>query len=189
MKKMLFVAVASLFATAAFAQNVTTGHVNTTELIQLMPAMDTVRTQLDNAQKETYETYQAMIDEYQTKAQTFQQKQASWTTAIRESKQRELNEIGNRIQEFQETANQELQQMQQTLQAPIYQKVNEEIQKIAKDKKLAYVFDVNSVIYVDPAQSIDLTPELRVILGIPEGRTLASLQEELQAKAAAASNQ
>ena len=51
MKKMLFVAVASLFATAAFAQNVTTGHVNTTELIQLMPAMDTVRTRLDEAQR------------------------------------------------------------------------------------------------------------------------------------------
>ena len=79
--------------------------------------------------------------------------------------------------------------MQQGLQAPIYQKVNEAIQKIAKDKKLAYVFDVNSVLYVDPAQSIDLTPELRVILGIPEGRTLASLQEELQAKAAAAQQQ
>ena len=167
---MLFVAVASLFATAAFAQNVTTGHVNTTELIQLMPAMDTVRTRLDEAQKEANETYTAMGEEFQSKLATYQQKQASWTPAIKTSKEKEL------------------QQMQQSLQAPIYQKVNEAIQKIAKDKKLAYVFDVNSVLYVDPAQSIDLTPELRVILGIPEGRTLASLQEELQAKAAA-SNQ
>ena len=75
--------------------------------------------------------------------------------------------------------------MQQTLQAPIYQRVNEEIQKIAKVKNLAMVFDIASVLYIDPAQSIDLTPELRTILGIPEGRTLQSLQEELQAKAAA----
>lgn len=184
MKKILLVAASSLFAAAAMAQ--TTGHVNTTELIQLMPAMDTVRTQIEQAQKETYETYQAMIDEYQQKYQTFQQKQASWTAAIKESKQKELSEIGNRIQEFEQSANQDLSQMQQNLQAPVVQKVNEEIQKIAKAKKLAYVFDVNSVIYIDPAQSIDLTPELRVILGIPEGRTLATLQEELQAKAAAA---
>ena len=147
--------------------------------------MDTVRTQLESAQKETYETYQAMIEEYQTKATTFQQKQASWGTAIRESKQKELTEIGNRIQEFEQSANQDLQQMQQTLQAPIYQRVNEEIQKIAKVKNLAMVFDIASVLYIDPAQSIDLTPELRIILGIPEGRTLQSLQEELQAKAAA----
>ena len=171
MKKILFVAVASLFATAAFAQDVTTGHVNTTELIQLMPAMDTVRTRLDEAQKEANETYGAMMEEFQSKNATFQQKQASWTPAIKASKEKEL------------------QQMQQNLQAPIYQKVNEAIKTIAKDKKLAYVFDVNSVLYVDPAQSIDLTPELRVILGIPEGRTLASLQEELQAKAAAVQQQ
>ena len=185
MKKMLFVAAASLFATAAFAQNVTTGHVNTTELIQLMPAMDTVRTQLDNAQKEANETYQAMMEEFQAKNTTYQQKQGSWTPAIKASKEKELQDIYGRLQEFEQTIGQELQQMQQSLQAPIYQKVNEEIRKIAKDKKLAYVFDINSVLYVDPEQSIDLTPELRAILGIPEGRTLASLQEELQAKAAA----
>ena len=186
MKKILFVAAASLFATAAFAQNTTTGHVNTTELIQLMPAMDTVRTQLEQAQKEANETYQAMLEEFQTKNNTFQQKQASWTPAIKASKEKELQDIYSRLDEFQQSIGQELQQMQQSLQAPVYQKVNEEIQKIAKEKKLAYVFDVNSVLYVDPSQSIDLTPELRVILGIPEGRTLAALQEELQAKAAAA---
>ena len=184
MKKILTICAALFFAASAFAQT-KTGYVNTTELIQLQPAMDTVRTQLESAQKETYETYQAMIEEYQTKATTFQQKQASWTPAIKESKQKELNEIGNRIQEFEQSANQDLQQMQQTLQAPIYQRVNEEIQKIAKVKNLAMVFDIASVLYIDPAQSIDLTPELRTILGIPEGRTLQSLQEELQAKAAA----
>ena len=184
MKKILTICAALCVAASAFAQT-KTGYVNTTELIQLLPAMDTVRTQLESAQKETYETYQAMIEEYQTKATTFQQKQASWTPAIKESKQKELNEIGNRIQEFEQSANQDLQQMQQMLQAPIYQRVNEEIQKVAKAKGLAFVYDIASVLYIDPAQSIDLTPELRTILGIPEGRTLQSLQEELQAKAAA----
>ena len=116
MKKILTICAALLVAASAFAQP-KNGYVNTTELIQLLPAMDTVRTQLESAQKETYETYQAMIEEYQTKATTFQQKQASWGTAIRESKQKELTEIGNRIQEFEQSANQDLQQMQQTLQA------------------------------------------------------------------------
>ena len=97
MKKILTICAALLVAASAFAQP-KNGYVNTTELIQLLPAMDTVRTQLESAQKETYETYQAMIEEYQTKATTFQQKQASWGTAIRESKQKELTEIGNRIQ-------------------------------------------------------------------------------------------
>lgn len=187
MKKILMISAALFVAVTALAQP--TGYVNTTELIQLLPAMDTVRTQLESAQKETFETYQAMLDEYRSKAETYQQKQASWTASIKESKQKELNEIGNRIQEFEQNANQEMQQMQQMLQAPIYQRVNEEIQKIAKAKNLALVLDLGSALYIDPAQCTDLTPELRVILGIPEGRTLAQLQEELQAKAAAAQQQ
>ena len=42
------------------------------------------------------------------------------------------------------------------------------------------------MIYIDPAQAIDLTPEARKALNIPEDRTLESLQAELQAKAQAA---
>ena len=55
MKKILTICAALFVAASAFAQT-KTGYVNTTELIQLQPAMDTVRTQLESAQKETYET-------------------------------------------------------------------------------------------------------------------------------------
>jgi predicted kinase len=41
------------------------------------------------------------------------------------------------------------------------------------------------VIYVDATQSTDLTVEARKVLGIPEGRTLETLQQELQAQALA----
>jgi hypothetical protein len=41
-------------------------------------------------------------------------------------------------------------------------------------------------LYVDPEQMIDLTPEARVVLNIPEGRTMETLQAELMAKAQAA---
>lgn len=184
MKKTLLIAAASLFGFAAMAQNIS-GHVNTTEVIQLMPEMDSVRVQVGAAQKETNETYQAMISEFQTKYQQFEQKQSSWTPAIRESKSRELQEIQQRIEDFGQSAQQDLQELQQRLQAPVYQKAMDAIKKIAADKKLVYVFDLNSVVYVDPAQSIDITPEVRKEVGIPEGRTLEALQQELQALAQA----
>ena len=70
--------------------------------------------------------------------------------------------------------------------APIYQKANETVKSLAKAGGYIYVIDVNTALYIDPEQSVDLTPEARKVLGIAEGRTLESLSQEIQAKQAAA---
>ena len=84
---------------------------------------------------------------------------------------------------------QEMQQIQANLTAPVMKACQDAIDKIAKEGGYIYVFDATSVVYVDPAQSVDITPEVRKALNIPEGRTLESLQKELQAKADAAAQQ
>ena len=70
--------------------------------------------------------------------------------------------------------------------APIYQKVNEVVQDLAKKGGYIYVFDMQSVLYLDPAQSFDLTPDARKALNIPADRTLEALAAELQAQQQAA---
>ena len=186
MKKILLIAAMAMISLAAAAQNITFAYVDYNELVQLMPEMDKAREQIEAASVEAQETYTAMMEAYQTKAQQFQQKQATWTQAIRDSKAAELQQIEYRIQDFQQAIQQELQQTQQTLQAPIYEKAQATVTELAKAKGVAFVFAKNSVIYIDPAQAIDLTPEARKALGIPDDRTLESLQAELQAKAQAA---
>lgn len=186
MKRILLIAAMTIVSLSAAAQNITFGFVDYTELVQLMPEMDSARVQIEAASAEAQETYQAMMEEYQTKAQQFQQKQASWTPAIRESKAAELQQIEYRIQEFQQAIQQELQQTQQTLQAPIYDKAQKVVTDLAKGKGLSFVFEKSSMLYIDSAQGVDLTPEARKALNIAEGRTLESLQQELQAKAQAA---
>ena len=42
---------------------------------------------------------------------------------------------------------------------------------------------MSTMLYIDEAQSTDLTPAARKALSIPEGRTLETLQAELQAQA------
>ena len=185
MKKLIFTAALALVGLCASAQNLKFGHVNFTELVQLMPEMDEARAASDAAGKEAQETYQAMVDEFQTKYQQYEQKQASWTPAVKQSKEAELTQIQQRIQEFQQAIQQELQQQQQTLMAPIYEKAQKTVNAIAKEKGLIYVFDIQSMLYYDAAQSIDITPDARKALNIPADRTLESLQAELQAKAEA----
>lgn len=187
MKKIIVViAAAALAAVAANAQSYKFAHVNFQELVQLMPEMDSARVQLDAASKEAQETLQAMAQELNNKYSQYEQKSAEWSAAIRQSKERELSEIQSRIQDFQQSIQQELNQLQNQLMAPIYQKAQEAVTAIAKAAGYIYVFDNSQVLYVDTAQSTDITPSARESLNIPEDRTLESLQQELQAQAAAA---
>lgn len=183
MKKILLIASMALVAATAFAQP-KFAHVNFSELVQLMPEADQARATMQAASKEAQDTYQAMEDEFNTKYQQYQQKAATWTAAIRESKEKELTEIQQRIQEAAQTFQAELQQQQQQLMAPIYKKAQDTLNEIAKAGGYIYVFDVTTALYVDPAQSTDLTAQARKALNIPDDRTLESLQAELQAQAA-----
>ena len=184
MKKVIMLAVASLFAFSAVAQP-KFAHVNFAELVQLMPEADEARTALEASNKEIQETYTAMVEEYNSKYAVYQQKAETWTPAVRQSKEKELQGIVSRISEFESSIERELAQQQQTLMAPIQKKAIDTVNKLAKEGGYIYVIDVNGALYIDDTQSIDLTPAARKILGIPEGRTLESLQQELAAKAAA----
>ena len=184
MKKIIVIALAA-FATFTLSAQ-TLGKVNFNELVMLMPEMDAARETMSASQKEAEETYASMVEEYQSKATQYQQKSASWTAAIKESKEKELMDIQNRIQEFQQSISQELQQQQNQLTAPIQEKANKAVTEIAKAKGIAVLFDSTQAIYFDDKVVVDLTAEARKALNIPEGRTLETLQAELQAKAEAA---
>jgi len=183
MKKILLIVAASMICTAAFAQKF--AHVNFSELVQLMPEADKARATLQASSKEAQDTYQSMMEEFNNKYTQYQQKSSTWTAATRESKEKELTEIQQRIQEFSQSVQQELSQQEQQLMAPIYQKAQETVNSIAKKGGYTYVFDKSTPLYIDEAQSKDITKEARKALNIPDSRTLESLQKELQAAAQA----
>lgn len=182
MKKILLIAVSAFVAVSAFAQN-KFAHVNYNELVQLCPDADDARTKMVAASKEAQETYQAMVEEFQSKYQQYESKVSTWSESIRNSKEKELQELQVRIQEFGQSVDSELQQQQASLMRPIYEKARNVVSDLAKAGGYIYVFDVNTMLYYDAAQSTDLTAEARKALNIPEGRTMESLQAELQAQA------
>ncbi len=179
MKKIFVIAAMALLTLSASAQKI--ARVNFTELVQLMPEADKARETMAAASKEADETYKTMVEEFQTKYQQYQQKASTWTASIKESKERELSDMQQRIQEFQQSVSQELQEQQNTLMAPIYQKAQEEVEKIAKAQNVDVLLDSSSALYFSTA-IIDLTAEARKALGIKEGRTLEQLQQEMAAQ-------
>ena len=86
-----------------------------------------------------------------------------------EAKQRELLEIQQRLEQFNQTAQQEYQQMQQIFLSPVFQKANAAIAKVAKDNGFTYIFDLSAggVIFFDEKVSVNILPMTKNELGIP----------------------
>lgn len=183
MKKIILIAAAAVLAGSAATAQTKFAHVNFGELVQLMPEADSAMVQLEAANNEAQETYNSMVAEFQSKYDQFEQKQATWTPAVRESKQKELMDIQTRVQEFQQAIQQDMSQLQNTLMAPIYQKAQDAVRKLAQEKGVIYVYDSSTLLYIDSAQSIDLTPEARTALGIPADKTIESVMAARQAAA------
>ncbi len=162
---LLFTGISAL----AGAQNLKFGHINAQELVSLMSEMDSARVKLQAYQVELEDTMQGMEDEYNTKYTEYQRKQGTWTPAVRESKEKEIQDLVQRIQQFQQTAQQEMQEMQQILMQPVLKKAQDAIEKVAKDNAFTYVFDtsVGTLLYMDAAQTTDILPLAKKELGIP----------------------
>ena len=169
MKKilLLFICV-SAFGIAASAQD-KFGHINTQELVSLMTERDSAIVKIQAYAKDLDETLQGMQDEYNTKIAEYQRKQNEWAPVVRESKERDIQELVQRIQQFQQSAQQEMGQMQQELMSPVLKKAQDALTKIAKSNNLLYVFDLSagSLIYFDEAKSLNLLPLAKKELGIP----------------------
>ncbi|MDX9845380.1 MAG: OmpH family outer membrane protein [Tenuifilaceae bacterium] len=159
----LLICTGSIFAqtTPKFA------HINGQELIQIMPERDSAEVKLNAYGQDLQEQIEELHVEYNNKLQTYMQRRETFTPAIREAREKELTGLQQRIQEFEQTAQQDFQRMQGELMRPLMEKADAAIKKVAKEQGVMYVFDLSTggVVYFSE-QSIDLLPLVKKELGI-----------------------
>ncbi|MBQ1886173.1 MAG: OmpH family outer membrane protein [Bacteroidales bacterium] len=165
------IAVAALMPTKADAQKF--GHINSQEIVALMPERDEAYTKLQAFGKELNETISSMQTDYQTKLKEYNEKVSTWNESIKKTKEDELNSLMQRIRQFSEQAEQDFNSRQETLLTPVMKKAQDAIDKVAKAQGLAYVFDLASgaIIYIDEANTVNLLPLVKAELGIPASKT------------------
>jgi outer membrane protein len=171
MKRILMICSAAmlvLMTSSTFAQTgLKFAHINLKELISVMPGRDSAEIKLNAYAQDLSDQIEELHVEYNNKLQTFVQRKDSFTPAIRESREKELGSLQQRIQEFEQTAQQDFQRMQGELMKPIVDKANETISKVAKREGYLYVFDVSSqVLLYYSEQSVDILPVVKKELGI-----------------------
>jgi outer membrane protein len=166
--KKLFVLI--LFAAAtisASAQNQKFGHIDLQALVQLMPERAAAETAYNTFQTDLEDVLAEMQQNYQQKLTELEQLGTEASEVRRNAKITELQELQQRIQNYQMTAQQQLQQKQAEVLSPVFDKAEAAIEEVAKEQGLLYVFDIGSrVVLYKSNQSVDLLPMVKQKLGI-----------------------
>jgi outer membrane protein len=155
---LLFLIVLGVPFFAAAQTSLKIGHVNVQELVQKHPQMDSIRTIMDQESKDMQEIYDEMIAEHEQKLATFEAESETYSDFVKEAKQNELLELVQKIQNYNATAQQQMQKRNMELVQPLYQQINQAISSVAGTDNFTYVLDVSNgaVAYVSPTSS-DIT--------------------------------
>jgi outer membrane protein len=148
-------------------QPVKFAHINTQELIAAMPESDSAQAKIEAAYKDLQSQLEAMQVEFNNKYQDYQSKSSTYSDLIKQTKEAELQDLQQRIQQFQQNADQELQKTRAGIFKPILDKANKAISDVAKENNYTYVFDTSTGVVIYKSEtSTDLLPIVKQKLGL-----------------------
>ncbi|MGD0340159.1 MAG: OmpH family outer membrane protein, partial [Bacteroidales bacterium] len=134
MKRFTAIVALMVFVIAAgHSQNLKFGHINSDELIQAMPEYDSATAKLEKFRKELVNALELMTVELNNKNDAYTKEAKNLTDIVKQTKEQELVDLNKRIQEFQQNAQEQLQNKQVELYQPIYTKVDKAIKDVGKE--------------------------------------------------------
>jgi len=155
---------------ALYAQNkVKLGHINSQELLELMPESDSAQTQLEKIARDHEAVLEEMEVEFNKKFENYRLavEQGTLSDLARASKEAELQDMQTRIQTFEQTAQQDLQRKRIELFTPVQEKALNAVNTVAEENGFTYIFDtgMGAIVYTSP-DSQDILPMVKAKLGL-----------------------
>lgn len=158
MKKIFLIAFAltTLFCSNSFAQMPKFGHINSSELVQIMPGLKDAETQLEAFRKSMLDQFNTMQEDLQKMQQDYAAREKTFTDPIKEIKQKEMQQKYQLLQDFQQSAEEKVAAKKEELYNPILKKADAAIKEVAKKNGYAYVFDTSmgSFLYAQESDNI-----------------------------------
>lgn len=155
------------FGTAAFAQKtVKLGHINSSDLMQIMPGKDSALAVLQTEMDAVEAELKVMQEELQTKYTDYQERKAQMTELIRSTKEQEIRDLDQRIQTYQQNAKQKLEEKQAELLQPIIDRAKQAIADVAKENGYTYIFDTAAGTLLYQQDSDDIFALVKKKLGL-----------------------
>jgi outer membrane protein len=135
------------------------GHFSSAELIKKMPEGDSAQLVMQKYVEELQKEAESMEKEYNRLTAEFQAKEAQLSDLLKQSKQREIVSVGQRFQEFQQSAQEDIQKKQTEIMSKITDKIKSVVAEVAKEGKYTYIFESNGILWYSE-DSEDITPQL-----------------------------
>ncbi len=144
------------------------GRVNMNEVIAAMPETKEAQTNLDAFIKDYSDAFETMQVELNNKMADLQKNEATLSETVKQLKYKELQDLSNRMQEYERIAQSDIQKKQQDLMVPVQQKATEAVNKVAAEGGYTAIFDTSipSLVYVNETQMTDILPMVKTVLGI-----------------------
>ncbi len=163
---LLLFAALILTAQDVVAQSFKTGHINRDDIIMALPEYDTAMKAYNAYGQELTNALELMQVEYNNKLDQYVKDSKTLTDLVKANKEQELADMQNRISNFQQQAQTQLQDKQASLLNPIIEKVTAVITAVAKEGGFTYVYDVRTLVYFDPLKSTDMAPLVKTRMGL-----------------------
>ena len=163
--KMKFLKIAIFFiGISAFAQS-KVGAVDVEYIISKMPELTSVKTDMENYGKQLDLDLTKKTDEYTKLVEDYKKNEATYTPEQKKEKQTAILTLDNDIQKFQQNGAKLMEIKQQQALGPLYNKIGEALNKVAKEQKYTQVLQTTAeMVFLDP--NYDLTLVILKEMGI-----------------------
>ena len=155
MRKIIILSFLAILSFSTCAQN-KFGYIDSGELLALMPEKKTAEDELQTFAKSLESQLGAMQAEYQQSVQDFQNNESTYTDLVKQDKIAEIQGLEQRIQSFQQNAQNALQEKRKELLDPVLNKARNAIEDVAKEGKFTYIFDksMGTILYASESENV-----------------------------------
>ncbi len=169
--KLLFAAMLVLGCTGLHAQKAQKlGHVDFNALLLKMPGMDSAQTKLQDYAKTLKGQLETMQNEYDSKVNDYQSTAVNLpdTDPIKKTKEKEILDLRDRIQAFNSSANESMQNKETELTQPIIDKAHQAVKDVAKENGYTYILNTSEGmgVVLSFENGEDVTPLVKKKLGL-----------------------
>lgn len=143
------------------------GHVNSSAIIPLMPEYTAAQTELQTLEKQYADELKLMNDELTKKSEEFEAQKATLPANIAERRQTEMQELYNRMMQYNQEGQQHLEKASAEKMGAIRDKLTAAIKEVGVAGGYVYIMDVAAgVPYISETLSTDVTETVKSKLGI-----------------------
>lgn len=161
--RVFFILAFASLSVNSFAQKI--GHISFVELVQAMPETATINKELEALGKTYEEELEVIQVEMRNKYVAYENMRATSPDAATE-KLNEVEEVSQRLETRQAEVEQAFQKKQDEMFAPVFERAQNAIKKVAKDNGVTYVYSSQALLYADDALGFNLLPLVKKELGI-----------------------